>query len=60
VRKELDLEVVVPVEDMRELGSTANVVLSEHVAAAERTPLGLARPESEFTESQLEPGDEIR
>ena len=43
VRKEVDLQVVVPVEDMRELGSTANVVLSEHQAAAERAPSGIVR-----------------
>ena len=53
-RKELDLEVVVPVEDMRELGSTANVVLSEHAAAAERPPSGIfARSESALADSDL-------
>src|SRR3990170_2466994 len=53
-RKELDLEVVVPVEDMRELGSTANVVLSEHAAAAERPPSGIfVRSESALADSDL-------
>ena len=51
-RKELDLEVVVPVEDMRELGSTANVVLSEHAAAAERPPSGIfVRSESALADT---------
>ncbi len=53
-RKQLDLEVVVPVEDMRELGSTANVVLSEHAAAAERPPSGIfARSESALADTDL-------
>jgi len=67
-RKELDLEVVVPLEDMRELGSTADLSvppladgvqlqtrdLITTAAAAKRTPSGIfAGPESALTDSGL-------
>ena len=59
-RKELDLEVVVPLEDMRELGSTARLsvppLADSHAtaAAAERPPSGvLARSESALAGSDL-------
>ncbi|MGH3133056.1 MAG: DEAD/DEAH box helicase, partial [Gaiellaceae bacterium] len=70
-RKELDLEVVVPLEDMRELGSTAELsvppladgvqtragAVRENAAAATRTPPGIsARPESAQAESGLAQG----
>ncbi len=52
VRKELDLQVVVPVEDMRELGSTR--VAASEGAAAERPPSGIfARSESAVADSDL-------
>ncbi len=52
VRKELDLQVVVPVEDMRELG--VSDIPSEHTAAAERTPSGVfAQPESALADSGI-------
>ena len=51
IRKELDLQVVVPVDDMRELGSSASVIPSEHPAAAERTPSGVCATESAEADS---------
>jgi len=69
-RKELDLEVVVPLEDMRELGSTAELSVppladggpmqtkdsKANAAAAKRTPSGIfARPESALADSGLAP-----
>ncbi|MGH3127841.1 MAG: DEAD/DEAH box helicase, partial [Gaiellaceae bacterium] len=57
IQKDLDLQVVVPVEDMRELGSTSNFVESENPAAAERTPSGIsARSESALADSDLAQG----
>ena len=59
-RKELDLEVVIPLEDMRELGSTADLsvppLADSHatVAAAKRPPSGIfARSESALADSDL-------
>jgi len=59
-RKELDLEVVIPLEDMRELGSTADLSVPPladsrtTAAAAERPPSGIfARSESALADSDL-------
>ncbi|MDQ3672264.1 MAG: DEAD/DEAH box helicase, partial [Actinomycetota bacterium] len=59
-RKELDLQVVVPLEDMRELASTADLsvppLADSHatVAAARRPPSGIfARSESALADSEL-------